>query len=218
MDCTDKLLLIYASLFNKFGPQKWWPANSAFEVCIGAILTQSTSWKNVEKAIQNLKNAGILSYKGIRKTTPNRLSLLIKSSLYHNEKARKLKSFTDYLAKYHGGNLKLMLSQTVPKLRADLLSIWGIGPETADSIILYAANKPSFVVDAYTRRVFERLGYLKGGETYDEVNALFEMSLPRRTQLYNEYHALIVRQCKDYCKGKPACTDCPIRPSCKFKV
>lgn len=215
-ETNDELILVYESLLKRYGPQKWWPAQTEFEVCIGAILTQSTSWKNVEKAIGNLKDANILSYEGIRKTTPTRLSNLIRSSLYHNVKARKLKSFTQYLGKAHKGDLKLMLGQQLPKLRAELLSIWGVGPETADSIILYAACKPSFVVDAYTRRVFERAGFLKGGETYDDIKALFEDNLPRRTQLYNEYHALIVRLCKDHCKPKPHCADCPI--GCSFKI
>lgn len=212
----SRLVLVYERLFDRFGSQGWWPAESEFEMCVGAILTQSTSWANVEKAVARLKEERLLSVKAMGGCDGRRLSRLIRPTLYHNVKARKLKSFAGHILAEHGGSISSMLAQPAGKLRAELLSIWGVGPETADSIVLYAARKPSFVVDAYTRRVFERVGFLEGGESYDAVKSFFEDNLPRSVRLYDEYHALIVRLAKECCRKRPICGGCPIGSLCAF--
>ncbi len=243
MDATrEGLLRIYDALFKAYGFQGWWPVTSKdcegkfpqggyhpgdyevpespgdkFEVCVGAILTQSTSWKNVEKAVSKLQGAGVLSLKGLIQTPKSELSNLIKSSLYHNVKAEKLKCFADFVSSDYDGDIEALLSLPQGKLRLTLLSIWGVGPETADSIILYAAKKPSFVVDTYTKRIFSRLGFLNGDESYDEVKKLFEENLPQKKPLHNEFHALIVEHAKQYCKKKPLCEDCPVYELCEEK-
>lgn len=215
---SGRLIEVYDIFFSCYGPQGWWPGDSPFEVCVGAILTQSTSWSNVEKAIINLKRENILSPEGLRDVGEEKLSKLIKSSLYHNVKARKLKAFIKFLYDEFDGELDALLTLPLPELRIRLLSVWGIGPETCDSIILYAADKPSFVVDAYTKRIFTRLGYLTGVESYDEVKIFFEENLPKEAKLYNEYHALIVEHAKTHCKKKPGCTGCPIKEYCGIYI
>jgi endonuclease-3 related protein len=159
----NRLKRIYGILYKHFGEQHWWPATTDFEVIVGAILTQSTSWRNVEKAISNLRDAGVLSPTGLKNIDDKRLSELIRPSLYHNTKARKLKAFTEFLYSEYGGDLDFMRSSGVGELRPRLLGVWGVGPETADSILLYALGKPCFVVDAYTRRVFSRLDVIDKG-------------------------------------------------------
>ncbi|MFH1789337.1 MAG: endonuclease III domain-containing protein [Candidatus Altiarchaeota archaeon] len=217
MDTTERRLLeVYDLLYSAYGPQRWWPADSAFEVCVGAILTQSTSWANVEKAIGNLNRENILSPEGLKTVRADKLSQLIRSSLYHNVKARKLKEFIRFVDEEFEGKLERLLALPLDELRTRLLSVWGIGPETADSIILYAAEKPSFVVDAYTKRVFGRLGFLKGGESYGEVKIFFEANLPKKTGLFNEYHALIVEHAKQKCKTKPDCLGCAVKSLCSY--
>jgi endonuclease III related protein len=212
------LLLIYNILFIRFGEQHWWPGDTPFEVCVGAILTQSTSWSNVEKAINNLKKEDMLSPEKLNDIETKKLAKLIRPAGYFNAKARKLKEFTNYLTKNHNNDLDRLFSQPIPKLREELLSIWGIGPETADSIILYAAEKPGFVVDAYTKRIFHRLGFTPEKIDYENLKKFSENNLPRDTQVYNEFHALIVRLGKEHCKKtKPQCGDCPIKKSCKQK-
>ncbi len=213
----EKLLNIYNLLLKHFGKQHWWPAETPFEVVVGAILTQSTSWKNVESTIENLKAEGILTPAGIRRVKTKQLSKLIKPALYHNVKAKKLKIFVDFLYKNYDGNLENFLKIKKNKLREELLSIWGIGPETADSIILYAANKPSFVVDTYTKRVFKRLGLVKKEKSYDESREFFESNLPKSVKLYNEYHALTVELGKNYCKNNPKCDGCPVKNLCSYR-
>jgi endonuclease-3 related protein len=195
---------IYSLLLKVLGPQKWWPLRGDFspanwEICVGAVLTQNTSWKNVEKALENLEQASILSREDILKTTPETLAQTIRPAGYFNQKARKLKE----LASFNG-----------EPTREGLLSLWGIGKETADSILLYAYNKPYFVIDAYTRRVFSRLGLIKGDEGYDELRLLFEKSIPRDVGLYKEYHALIVNLGKNICKKEPLCGECPLSGIC----
>ena len=205
----------YNKLFRRFGEQHWWPGETPFEVCIGAILTQSTSWSNVEKAIDNLKNENLLSPEKLNSIETNKLAKHIKSAGYFNAKARKLKEFTGHLSKYDY-DLDEFFSKPTPELREELLSIWGIGPETADSIILYAAEKPSFVVDAYTKRIFHRLGYTPENASYDDLKDFSEKNLPRDTQVYNEFHALIVRLGKEHCKKtKTNCKECPLLRECK---
>jgi endonuclease-3 related protein len=209
-----KLLSIYNTLLENFGPQGWWPAETDFEVIVGAILTQATSWSNVEKSISNLKKKGVLNPKSLHEIKAGSLAKLIKSSGYFNAKARKLKCFMDFLHCNYDGNLSVMLSQPKERLRKELLEVWGVGPETADSIILYAAHKPSFVVDAYTKRIFSRIGFLKANASYDEVKHFFEKNLPKGVKLYKEYHALVVELGKTYCRKKPLCKECCVNRFC----
>jgi endonuclease-3 related protein len=210
------LLDIYDKLESRFGPQHWWPADTPFEVVVGAILTQNTSWKNVERAIENLKDEGVLNPEGIYNVPEERLETLLVPSGFFKVKTKRLKHFINFLFLKYGGDLDKLLSLEPDPLRNELLGINGIGKETADSIILYAADKPSFVVDAYTRRVFERLGILKKDAGYDEIKQLFEENLPKDTKIYNEFHALIVVLAKDICKKKPACEKCPLGDVCIF--
>src|SRR3989338_8198434 len=208
------LNLIYRNLYSHFGPQNWWPVTSEkdtkqkLEVCFGAILTQNTNWKNVEKAIAQLNKNNLINTKRIIDISNKKLALIIRSSGYHNQKAKKLKNFCYFLLKSYNGKLGLLFKKDIEELRKQLLSVNGIGPETADSIILYAAKKPIFVVDAYTKRIFSRIGYKE--KTYDEFQKLFMSSLPNSERLFNEYHALIVQLCKNICKNKPLCHKCPI--------
>jgi endonuclease III related protein len=210
----NKTIKTYKTLYTAYGPQHWWPAKTPFEVCIGAILTQSTSWKNVEKAIKNLKNERILNPKAIATIKPARLANLIRPSLYYNVKAKKLKEFVKFISKEYGGKVENMRKTPINELRTRLLHVWGLGPETVDSILLYALDKPSFVVDAYTKRVFSRLDLVQEDASYDEVKALFESSLPRDAALFNEYHALIVEHGKNVCRTKPLCDLCCLRDMC----
>lgn len=207
---------IFTSLYQYFGPCRWWPADSPFEVAMGAILTQNTAWTNVEYAISNLKAADMLSAAKIASASVEEIEELIKPSGFFRQKAVYLQVFSRYLMKEWQGDLNRLFSLSLEKARATLLALKGIGPETADSILLYAGNQPSFVVDAYTRRIFARLGLLNGQETYDEVRIFFMQHLPVKTQLYNEYHALIVTLAKNHCKAKPCCDNCPIKGVCNY--
>ncbi len=208
---NSKLKLIYDKLFSAFGPQHWWPGDTPFEVIVGAILTQNTSWKNVSVSIQNLKRNRVLSPRKLYNLPLAKLGLLIKSSGYYNLKAKRLKNFLKILFSEYNGNLNKMLNQEERTLREFLLNISGIGPETADSIVLYAAGKLSFVVDAYTRRIFSRHKLIKEDMSYDEIKEFFERNLSPDVGLYNEYHALIVKLGKDFClKKNPKCSLCPI--------
>jgi endonuclease-3 related protein len=198
-------------MLRRFGPQKWWPARTSFEVAIGAILTQNTSWSNVERAIRNLRRAGCLSLRALDRLAVTELARLIRPSGYYNMKARRLKSFLSFLKEQHAGSLKKMSRRLLPFLRPQLLGVNGIGPETADSILLYALGKPVFVVDAYTRRFCGRHGLAAPDAGYEELQALFSRHLPAQVSLFNEYHALIVRLGKEYCrKTKPDCARCPL--------
>lgn len=210
------LLDIYNKLESRFGPQRWWPADTPFEVVVGAILTQNTSWKNVERAIANLKNEDVLGPGGIYRIPEEQLETLLVPSGFFKVKTKRLKHFINFLFEKYGGDLDRLLSLEPALLRNELLGINGIGKETADSIILYAADKPSFVVDAYTKRVFERLGMLDKDAEYDEIKQLFEEDLPQDVKLYNEFHALIVVLAKDICKKKPVCEKCPLNDACTF--
>ncbi len=204
------LLKIYHSFFERFGPQHWWPGETPFEVIIGAILTQNTSWKNVERAINSLKASGHFTPKGLYDVPIDRLSQLIRSSGYFNVKAKRLKNFLAFLFNEYDGDLEAMLKEDGLKLRDKLLKVNGLGPETVDSILLYAAGFPVFVVDAYTRRIFSRHRDIKGDENYHQIQTLFMEGLIGDENLYNEYHALIVRVGKELCKKKPLCNLCPI--------
>jgi endonuclease III related protein len=209
----------YEALFAAYGPQHWWPGRTPFEVIVGAILVQSTSWTNVELAIENLRREKLLTPRAIGSVALPRLEKLIRSSGYFRQKAKKLKAFVRFLCAEYQGSIAKMSRAATQRLRAQLLGIHGIGPETADSILLYAAGHPVFVVDAYTRRILERHGYqlqsVKNGKTrphgYEDIRQLFERELPDDAQLYNEFHALIVQTGKLYCRPKnPNCTGCPL--------
>ncbi len=207
----------YGLLRKAYGPQHWWPAETDYEVCVGAILTQSTSWRNVERAVGNLKAAGLLGNGRILSADSARLAGLIRPSLYYNVKARKLKEFAGFLEREYRGMVGNMRGERTAALREKLLSVWGLGPETVDSMLLYALGRPSFVVDAYTRRIFSRLGLTGEEASYDELKEYFEERLPRKAGLYNEYHALIVEHGKSVCRTKPRCGVCCLRSMCGFK-
>ena len=202
---------MYRSLFRHYGHRNWWPGETPFEVMIGAILTQNTSWRNVEKAIANLKSAKVLSPPALKEISHSRLARLIRPAGYFNVKSHRLKNFIEFLWDEFDGEPELMLRVPLQKLRRKLLSVNGIGEETADSILLYAAQKRIFVVDAYTRRILSRHGYLKGKETYSEIQKIFTELLPKNVSLYNDYHAQIVEVGKDFCRGTARCQDCPLR-------
>jgi endonuclease III related protein len=201
----------YNALFTAFGPQQWWPAKTPFEVIVGAILTQNTVWANVEKAITNLRAAGLLSPAGIEKAPLRRLEALVRSSGYFRQKARKLKAFCKFLRAEYRGSLQRMFREPTPALREKLLSVFGIGPETADSILLYAGGHGVFVVDAYTKRLLVRHGWAGEKTTYDEMRWMFERQFPGNTQRFNEFHALIVTTGKNFCRTQqPLCGQCPL--------
>ena len=211
----QKLLKIYSLLYKRFGPQHWWPGSSPFEVIIGAILTQSANWGNVELAIANLKREKVLSPRALYKIKTIKLQQLIRPSGYFRAKAKKVKAFVKHLVENYNGSLKKMFNKSIPELREELLAIHGIGPETADSIICYAAIKPTFVVDAYTKRIGNRIGLFKLDEYYD-IKDFFEQNLPKQYKLLNEYHALIVALGKYHCKPKPVCQNCPVHRLCSY--
>ena len=211
MKTSDTLMKIYRELFKAFGPQGWWPGDGPFEVLVGAVLAQNTNWGNVERAIQNLKAAGKLSPEGLHRTKLPELAQLIRPAGYFNVKAKRLKNLIDWFFENYNGNLKEMFSEKLDPLREGLLSVKGIGRETADSILLYAGDTPSFVVDAYTYRVLSRHLLIPEDSTYEEIKSFFEDNLPKDVQLYNEYHALLVKVGKDYCKPRnPRCRECPL--------
>ncbi len=215
-DSPHPLRDVYRRLLESYGPQDWWPGDSPFEIIVGAILTQATSWTNVEKAMGNLKNASLLSPRGLRDIPTDELAALIRPSGYFNVKARRLKAFMHHLWDAHEGNLDEMLASDAANLRRNLLSINGIGEETADDILLYAANKPFFVIDAYTRRILERVGVDDGVKSYSDWQRLFHEALPPDARLFNEYHALLVRHGKDVCRPTPRCEECCLRPICRY--
>jgi endonuclease-3 related protein len=212
---AERLDRMYGRLLKAFGPQGWWPGQTPFEVSVGAILTQNTAWSNVEKAIANLRRAGALSFRGMRRLSESGLAALVRPSGYYNQKARKLRAFLEWLALHGGasGSLRRALTGPLAAVRESLLSVHGIGPETADSILLYAGHRPVFVIDAYTRRVLARHGLAAGDEPYEELRALFEKGLPPDVRLYNEFHALLVRLAKERCRKRgPLCPGCPLEP------
>lgn len=226
---------IYRRLFAHFGPQGWWPttpkgklkpvyypklknrrlsSREKFEICVGAILTQNTAWTNVMKALHQLHVHKMMDPRRMLRCPPTKLAQLIRSSGYFRQKAQKLRIFSEYLLDKYEGDTGKMLGQPWKPLREELLELWGIGPETADSMLLYAGGHPVFVVDAYTRRAGNRIGLFKS-DSYDEIQRYFEQSLSRSPQLYNEYHALIVELAKNTCKTKPQCPQCPLLSQCR---
>jgi endonuclease-3 related protein len=211
----NRLTQIFEILHSTFGPQGWWPGETELEVIIGAVLTQNTAWPNVEKAIENLKNEDLLDLDKLVDVETGRLAELIRPSGYYNLKALRLKKIIKFV--YESGGVESLSSQEAQKLRELLLGVNGIGKETADSILLYAFEKPFFVVDTYTKRLFSRLGMLDEASSYDEVQNLFIANLDSDVGLFNEYHALIVKLGKEFCKRKsPLCRSCPLRMQCIF--
>lgn len=209
----DLLTEVFHRLFRRYGPQHWWPGEGPLEVIVGAILTQSAAWGNVEKALANLKRAGALSPRAIRQMPLEELASLVRPSGYYTVKARKLKAFMEHLARY-GDDLGAMMAQDTTALREELLSIYGVGEETADDILLYVAQRPVFVIDAYTRRIVDRLGLAPPRRDYSGYQALFHQALPRDPGLFNEYHALLVRLGKEVCRREPRCPLCPLADLC----
>ena len=205
---AEALTDIYDRLFDRYGPQHWWPGDSPFEVIIGAILTQSTAWTNVEKAIANLKAEGLLDAKSLDAIETEKLATLIRPSGYYNTKAAKLKAFVERLNQEHGGSLDRLFELDTSDLRKEMLSIHGIGPETADSILLYAAHRPVFVIDAYTKRIIARLGLAPVSDRYEAFQQLFMDRLPHDEVMFNEYHALLVCHGKEACRKTPKCDIC----------
>ena len=206
----QRLMEIFELLSNHFGPQNWWPAETELEMIVGAVLTQNTNWKNVEKAIENLKGKGLLSLKGLRSLAVAGLAQEIRPAGYFNVKAKRLMNLIDFIVAYYQADLSLFLEDETQNLRQGLLSVKGVGPETADSILLYAAHRPVFVIDTYTHRILSRHGMTDDQTTYDELQKLFMDHLSEDTSLFNEFHALIVQTGKTYCRRKPLCTRCPL--------
>lgn len=206
---------VYKQLFKSYGAQNWWPGDTPFEVMVGAVLTQNTSWTNVEKAIAVLKSQSLLSPDDILSLPHAALAKLLTPVGYFNVKARRLRNFCQWYKAE--GEYKNLEKRETHILRGDLLRINGIGPETADDILLYAFHRPVFVIDAYTRRLFKRLGLIEEEPAYDEVRLWFEKKLGRqdnKTEVFNEYHALIVLHAKYHCKRKPVCIECCLRKNC----
>jgi len=205
---------IYRALVRHRGPAGWWPGDSPFEVCVGAILVQNAAWTNVERAIGALRAAGRLSYDGLAGLPVGELAALIRPAGCHTVKARRLAAFVEWLGRECGGRVESLAGRDPSAVRQALLAVHGIGRETADSIALYAAGLPLFVIDAYTRRVFSRLGLVEGGEPYDTLQRRFMDALPRDAALFNDYHAQIVNHAKDVCRKRPLCDRCPLTSVC----
>ena len=201
---------VYQQLYEALGPQHWWPAESAFEVVLGAVLVQNTAWRNVEKAIENLRQSDLLSAGAMYQLPPEELEELIRPAGYFRMKTRRIRNLLDYLFTQHEGSLSAMLKVDTETLREQLLQINGIGPETADSILLYAAERPVFVVDTYTNRILKRHGWIEHEADYSTIQAHFQTHLEADAQLYNEFHALLVRIGNLYCRKKPRCEECPL--------
>ena len=204
------LLDMHQLLLRHFGPQEWWPGETTLEIMVGAVLTQNTSWTNVEKAIRNLKDHGLLSLKALNTITLDALAQEIRPSGYYNIKAKRLKNLIRLFFEQYGGSLESLSSVDTGDLREHLLAVNGVGPETADSILLYSLQRPVFVVDAYTHRILLRHGMAEEQMDYHELQELFMDNLPEDVDLFNEFHALIVMAGKEYCKRKPLCHACPL--------
>ena len=213
-DLGSRLIEVYSRLHSCYGPQHWWPGESKLEVILGAILTQATAWSNVEKALANLKAAGLVSTRALMDVPEDTLASVIRPSGFFRAKAKKVKAFVSYLWRVHDGDLESLLSRETVELREELLTIHGIGEETADDILLYAAAKPSFVIDSYTRRVLKRLQMAPVEDSYRSYQALFHRNLSPDAALYNEYHALLDRHAKETCRKEPLCQRCSLLDLC----
>jgi endonuclease-3 related protein len=216
-DLRKTLMSMYEAMLSRFGPRHWWPARAhlvprdrKLEICLGAILTQNTNWGNVEKALDSLDTAGAMRVDVLAKMPPARLAELIRPAGYFNVKAKRLKNFIAHVTDRHGGSIEDLLAVPEARLREQLLGINGIGPETADSMVLYAAGKCTFVVDAYTRRICLRHGLISPRDGYEAVKSLFESHVPSRTGLYNDYHAQLVAVGKHFCRPRARCSGCPL--------
>ena len=207
-------LQLFDILLTTFGPQHWWPGDTPFEVAIGAVLTQNTSWSNVEKAITSLKTANAMTATGLLALSASDLEQAIRPAGYYSVKARYLRTLALWVAQRAGGDLSTLASEDVGSLRSELLALRGVGRETADSILLYAIGKPAFVVDAYTRRIAARLDLLPENVTYDTTQQYFTTRLPEDAQLFNEFHALLVHLAKEHCRTKSVCPACPLEQRC----
>jgi endonuclease-3 related protein len=205
-------MALYRAMAVHFGPSGWWPANSPFEVMVGAILTQNTAWANAHKAIENLKANGLLSLEAIERSSEEGLARVIRSSGAFNQKAKKLKAFVFYLIRRFGGSLEEMGRVKTPELREELLKTHGIGPETADTILLYAVGKPVFVIDAYTKRILANHGLIAPDMPYEALRGCFERNLEPEVALFREFHAQIVLTGKHFCRKRPLCLCCPLEP------
>jgi len=212
---ASALQQVYGLLFEAYGEQHWWPGETPFEIIVGAVLTQNTAWVNVEKAIANLKSAHRLTLDALIGLDNDALAELIRPSGYFNIKARRLKSLCEFL--HAGGGVSAFDRVPIAVLRKDLLGVHGVGRETADDILLYAYNRPVFVIDAYTRRIFSRLGLARGDEDYEVLRQGFEQALGPNVEQFSEYHGLIVRHAKDFCSKKPRCSGCCLAEICEFK-
>lgn len=211
MKTGRKLQKIYTTLLQEYGHRNWWPAETPFEVIIGAILAQNVSWKNVTTAIQNLKDAGLLDPEKIHRSKNGIIASKIKSSRYYNQKAQKIRHFMDFFYTDYQGSLERMSREETSLLRKKLLNIRGLGEETVDSILLYSCNKPVFVVDAYTKRIFSRYGLIGENAAYSEIQRFFMDNLPQDKELFNDFHAQVVHLGNRVCKKQPCCDKCPIR-------
>lgn len=207
---AEMLNRFYETLYAAYGPQHWWPGQTPTEVIIGAILTQNTAWRNVERAIEQLQQAGALDFQVLRDMPVENLAELIRPAGTYQVKARRLKGFVQWLWDHYGGDLDRMFATSLPSLREELLSVSGIGRETADAITLYAGNLPTFVVDAYTARILCRHGLIDREADYEEIKDTFESNLPADAMLFNEYHALLVQVGKLHCRPRPRCEGCPL--------
>lgn len=207
---------VYRRLYTRYGPQGWWPGDGPFDVVVGAILTQAAAWTNVERAIRSMKAADCWSWLAIYERPVEDLAEIIRSCGYFNAKARKLKAFAGHVVEGYEGDLAVMLDQDLPKLREELLSIHGIGEETADDILVYAAAKPSFVIDSYTRRILQRMDLIPRDKTisYQSCQTLFQDNLPADVALFNEFHALLDRHASQDCVKAPKCQDCCLKDLC----
>ncbi|MEE8300406.1 MAG: endonuclease III domain-containing protein [Desulfatiglandales bacterium] len=211
------LMEIYNLLFSALGPQNWWPAETELEMMVGAILTQNTSWNNVEKAIQNLKEKDLLSIKGLSQIPASVLAGYIRSAGYYNIKAKRLKNLIKFIEGKYNGDIDRLLSLDTDTIRKELLSVKGIGMETADSIILYGAGRPIFVVDTYTHRILTRHNLIEEEAGYNDLQLAFMDNLPNDAELFQEFHALIVKTGKDFCRKRPLCPNCPLEDLSKEK-
>lgn len=212
-----RVMEIYDLLFEHFGPRHWWPGETRLEIVVGAVLTQAVAWKNVKKAIDCLKQNDCLGYEVLLNIDENKLAQLIRPALYHRQKAKKIKTLLYFLEETYHGDLDLMLAGDWRITRGQLLSVWGLGPETVDSILLYAGNHPVFVVDAYTRRIMYRQGLVEEKINYQEMQEFMTRYSEADLKIYNEYHALLVGLGARYCKkSRPLCGECPIKNTCGY--
>jgi endonuclease-3 related protein len=214
----DGLMRVFETLLEAYGEQGWWPGSSPLEIIVGAILTQRTTWENASRGIERLADSGLLSIEGLARASEETVAAAVRPSGCFRSKARKLKAFAARVEDRYGGDLDRLLDLPTPALRQELLDIYGIGPETADAVLLYAASRPAFVVDAYARRLLERLGVLRGEERYDEVQQVLTEAFPEDVSLFGEFHALIVRHGKARCRSRPSCGDCPLAAECCYVV